>query len=74
MRIYYDPEADAAYIAFGERGGPVTTQELDEEVYADFGPDDLVVGIEVLNARSRLGLGSQSSVQVEAPFQIKQPV
>ena len=56
MRIQYDPEANAVYVAFGKRGHPVVTREMDEDVNVDLDADGQVVGIEVLNAKERLCL------------------
>ena len=74
MRIYYDPEVDAAYIAFGERGRPVTTQVLDDDVSVDFGPDGQVVGVEVLAASERLHFKGPLTVEVNQPLAAEQPV
>jgi uncharacterized protein YuzE len=73
MRISYDPDVDAAYIAIGKRGQPVTTQVLDDDVNVDFGADGQVVGIEVLNARERLRFGDALTVQIDQPLPAPQP-
>jgi uncharacterized protein YuzE len=56
MRIEYDPEVDAAYIYFKDRGSvQVTTIRITEDVAIDLGPGEEVVGIEVLDASVLLG-------------------
>jgi len=62
LRITYDPEADAAYIQLArtiEGGGVDFTfacnpNEVDGMINLDFDSQGLLVGIEVLNARTKL--------------------
>jgi uncharacterized protein YuzE len=53
MRITYDPEVDAPYIRFIET--TVTTQHVAEGVAVDYAEDGRIAGIEILDARERLG-------------------
>jgi uncharacterized protein YuzE len=53
MRITYDPEVDALYISFAET--TVTTKELGEGIAADFDAAGRLAGIEILDAKARLG-------------------
>ncbi|WP_245606048.1 DUF2283 domain-containing protein [Thermus amyloliquefaciens] len=52
MRITYDPEADALYIAFGE--GPATVEEVAPGVALDWDREGRLLGIEILDASRRL--------------------
>ncbi|MGC8903910.1 DUF2283 domain-containing protein [Thermus sp.] len=52
MRITYDPEADALYIAFGE--GPATVEEVAPGVALDWDGEGRLLGIEILDASRRL--------------------
>ena len=52
MRITYDEEADALYIAFGE--GPATVQEVAEGIAFDWDGEGKLLGIEILDAGKRL--------------------
>ncbi len=52
MRITYDGEADALYIAFGE--GPATVQEVAEGIALDWDSEGRLLGIEILDASERL--------------------
>lgn len=56
MKITYDPMADAMYIYLqGKRGKKVLrTQEIGDGIAVDYGPDQTVMGIEVLDASRRL--------------------
>lgn len=50
MKIKYDPEVDAAYISFKKGSTEVTTIRLTEDIAIDLGPNEEIVGIEVLDA------------------------
>jgi uncharacterized protein YuzE len=53
MRITYDQEVDALYIRFSET--TVTTKHLDEGIAADYDAEGHLAGLEILDARKRLG-------------------
>ncbi|MBA4180503.1 MAG: hypothetical protein C0506_07945 [Anaerolinea sp.] len=53
MKISYDKEVDALSIIFAET--TVTTKHLAEGIAADFDRDGRLVGLEILDASSRLG-------------------
>ena len=53
MKITYDPEVDALYIRFKET--TVTTKQLAEGIAADYDVDGFLAGIEILDAKKRLG-------------------
>ena len=55
MRITYDAEANALYIRFIET--TVTTQHVAEGVAVDYAEDGRIAGIDILDARQRLGDG-----------------
>ena len=50
MKISYDPEVDALYVRFVE--GPVECEvlQINDRVAVNLGPQEQVVGIEVLDA------------------------
>lgn len=52
MRIRYDPEVDALSVIFRET--TVTTKELAEGIVAEYDAQDRLVGLEILDAGSRL--------------------
>jgi uncharacterized protein YuzE len=54
MKITYDRQVDALYIAFQE-GQQVTTKEIKEGLAVDYGPDGSVAGIEILDAKETIG-------------------
>lgn len=54
MRISYDPEIDALYIRLIEGPCECWTVRLNEEVALNIGPDEALVGIEILDAKETL--------------------
>jgi len=56
MKITYDAEVDALYIQLQEiKPGMVENRDLGSGVIADFSPDGLLAGIEILDASRILG-------------------
>lgn len=55
MKISYDSETDALYIRLVEGERQCRTVRLTEEVALNIGPDERLVGIEILDAREVLG-------------------
>ncbi|MDL1959088.1 MAG: DUF2283 domain-containing protein [Deltaproteobacteria bacterium] len=55
MKISYDSETDALYIRLVEGERQCRTVRLSEEVALNIGPDERLVGIEILDAREVLG-------------------
>jgi uncharacterized protein YuzE len=56
MKIKYDPQVDAAYISFKKGSTQVTTIRVTEDLAIDLGPNEEIVGIEILDASEQLGL------------------
>ena len=50
MKIKYDPQVDAAYISFKKGPTEVTTLRITEDISIDLGPNEEIVGIEILDA------------------------
>ncbi len=64
MRIEYDPEADALYIALRE-AAVARTVEVTEGLVVDVDGEGRPVGIEVLDARELLGAAGLGKVTLE---------
>jgi uncharacterized protein YuzE len=62
MKIKYDPQVDAAYISFKKGPTQVTTVRVTEDLAIDFGPNEEIVGIEILDASEHLGLTKEEPV------------
>ncbi|MGI9015251.1 MAG: DUF2283 domain-containing protein [Phycisphaerales bacterium] len=65
MRISYDSEVDALYIRLIEGEQECRTVRLTDEVSLNIGPDEQLVGIEVLDAREILGKGELPQLIVD---------
>jgi len=65
MKISYDPSVDALYIRFIE--GPVECEvlRLNDRVAINIGPEEQVVGIEVLDATEILAGLAERKVHLE---------
>jgi len=69
MKIKYDPEVDAAYISFKKgkkRHVQVTTIRITEDIAVDFGPNEEIIGVEILDASKNLDwISKEPKVEVE---------
>ena len=65
MKISYDPEIDALYIRLVEGEYECRTLRLNEEIALNIGPGEVLVGIEILDAKQVLGRGELPSVVLE---------
>ena len=65
MKITYDPEVDALYIRLIEGECECRTLRLNEEIALNIGPDETLVGIEILDAKEVLGKGELPQVVLE---------
>jgi uncharacterized protein YuzE len=64
VRITYDPEADALYIQLRDLP-PNDSVDIEEGVTADLDSAGHLIGIEVLDARERLGAPALANVSLE---------
>ena len=72
MRISYDSEIDAIYIKLVEGNQECRTLQLTEEIALNIGQDELLVGIEILDAKEILGSGNVPNVVLEnIPFSVQ---
>jgi uncharacterized protein YuzE len=51
MRISYDPEGGVLYIRLMEGEYECRTLRLNDEIALNIGPDEVLVGIEILDAK-----------------------
>ena len=65
MKISYDPEVDALYIRLVEGEQECRTLRLNDEIALNIGPGELLVGIEILDAKEVLGKGQVPSVVLQ---------
>jgi len=70
--ISYDSEIDAVYIKLVEGNQECRTLQLTEEIALNIGQDELLVGIEILDAKEILGSGNVPNVVLEnIPFSVQ---
>jgi len=65
MKISYDSEIDALYIRLVEGKYQCRTLQLTDEIALNIGENELLVGIEILDATQVLGAGSVPNVVLE---------
>ncbi|MCC3412111.1 MAG: DUF2283 domain-containing protein [Microcoleus sp. PH2017_29_MFU_D_A] len=65
MKISYDSEIDALYIRLVEGKHECRTLQLTDEIALNIGENELLVGIEVLDAKQVLGSGNVPNVVLE---------
>ncbi len=65
MKISYDSEVDALYIKLVEGDIQCRTIELNDQIALNIGPGEVLVGIEILDAKEMLGGGKLPSVELE---------
>ena len=72
MRMTYDSETDALYIRLLEGTHQCRTLRLNEEIALNIGEGEVLVGVEILDAKEVLGAGSVPQLVLEnVPFAIK---
>ncbi|MCL4199474.1 MAG: DUF2283 domain-containing protein [Phycisphaerales bacterium] len=65
MRISYDSEVDAMYIRLIEGEQQCRVARLSDEVALNLGPNESLVGIEILDAKNILGQGQLPQIIVD---------
>ena len=65
MKISYDSEIDSLYIRLVEGKHQSRTLQLTDEIALNIGENELLVGIEILDATQVLGAGSVPNVVLE---------
>jgi uncharacterized protein YuzE len=65
MKISYDSEVDAVYIELIEGQPQSRTLRLTDDIALNIGPGEILVGIEVLDAKAILGHGQTPKLVVE---------
>jgi uncharacterized protein YuzE len=72
MRITYDTRADAMYIQLRE-GEFARNKEVEEGVILDLGTEGELLGIELLEASSRVAWSEIAKVVIEMPLHLAAP-
>ncbi len=56
MQIIYNPKSDILYIRLDEVKQDVLNQRVSEDVVLDMGSENRIIGIEIIDASTRLNL------------------
>lgn len=62
MRMTYDSEIDALYIRLVEGTQQCRTLRLTGEISLNIGPNEMLIGIEILDAKEVVGQGQRPQV------------
>ena len=65
MQILYNVKTDLLYIRLDDRKQAVINKRLSEDIVLDMGEEDMIVGIEILDASKHLNLGRLLPVKYE---------
>jgi uncharacterized protein YuzE len=65
MKISYDSETDALYIRLLDGDHECCTVRLNDEIALNIGEGEVLVGVEVLDAKDVLGSGDVPTVMLE---------
>lgn len=65
MRITYDEQIDAMYIRLVDQPCECRSLRLSDEVTLDIGPGEVLVGIEILDAKRLVGNGQLPQLVVD---------
>ncbi len=65
MKISYDPEADALYIKLVEGEHQCKVLQLNNEIALNIGIGEVLVGIEILDAKNVLANGNLPELVIE---------
>lgn len=65
MKITYDPEADALQIVFRTDRAWVDSLDIEEGVTADLDANGHIMGLEILDAKERIGADPLDCISIE---------
>jgi uncharacterized protein YuzE len=65
MQILYDSRTDLLYLRLDDRKQQVINKRLSEDIVLDLGEDEMIVGIEILDASKHLNLERLLPVKCE---------
>lgn len=65
MKMSYDPETDSLYIRLLERPQECRTLRLNDDVALNIGPNETLVGIEVLDAHRMFDTPERPAILLE---------
>lgn len=72
MKIYYDKEADAAYIQLSKKK-PDGVIEISEYINVDTSKEGDIIGIELLDASKKISINSLYNYEIDVPSKADKP-
>ena len=69
MQIVYNPKTDILYIRLDEQTQDVINQRASEDVVLDMGSENHIVGIEIMDASTRLNLKNIFPVEYQVALE-----
>lgn len=70
MQIEYDAKSDLLYIRLDDAKQELVNKRVSEDVVLDLGPDDRIVGIEIMDASRNLNLAKLLPVTYRASSEV----
>jgi len=67
MNILYNDKIDLLYIRLDERKQEVVNKRISEDIVLDIGKDEILIGIEILDASKHVNLKSLLPIKYETP-------
>lgn len=67
MNIIYNDKTDLLYIRLDERKQEVVNKRISEDIVLDIGKDEILIGIEILDASKRVNLKRLLPIKYETP-------
>ena len=67
MNILYNDKIDLLYIRLDERKQEVVNKRISEDIVLDIGKDEILIGIEILDASKRVNLKRLLPIKYETP-------
>ncbi len=65
MQIHYDTKIDFLYIRLGDENQELVNRRVFENIVLDMGPDERIVGIEILDASKHVDLAKLLPIKYE---------
>ena len=67
MNILYNDKIDLLYIRLDERKQEVVNKRISEDIVLDIGKDEILIGIEILDASKHVNLGRLLPIKYGTP-------
>ncbi len=67
MQILYDSKTDLLYLRLDDRQQELVNKRLSEDIVLDLGEEDMIVGIEIMDASKHLNLERLLPVEYGPP-------